>query len=390
MSEESFFPPIIRGGHVLYFTNGYNNTISGTSIVNRNLLSSFSEESYTLLTYTDKFDLFKRNDNIWPVIYTNSFFGRYNKLIAQFQVRIALWRIVNDPLIKKVKVIVATNPDIILLSLAEKVASKLNIPFFPYLHDTISEAYKNTKYENYSIKVQNDVFKTSKKIFVISDALSDLYLKKYDIQTIVLRHIFNKRNEQVLIKKSTKITKLFWGGGIYDINKSSLVAFSNIISGSNLFLELTTQRSPEYLKSIGMNFTNIDVKFFPKESDYYDAIKNSDLLIIILDSTENSSTNIDEISTIFPTKTLDFLASGSPILVIADKNYFIYKFFEKHDCGFYCNSIENINDLMSIITNIESNHLETTRRINNAQKLVEDIFNRKTIMHIFHSTLNSN
>ena len=41
----------------------------------------------------------------------------------------------------------------------------------------------------------------------------------------------------------------------------------------------------------------------------------------------------DELSTIFPTKTPEYLATGNLIIVHCPENYFLAKFFRKHNCG---------------------------------------------------------
>jgi hypothetical protein len=43
--------------------------------------------------------------------------------------------------------------------------------------------------------------------------------------------------------------------------------------------------------------------------------------------------NPDELGTIFPTKTPEYLAAGRPILVHCPENYFLARFFQKHECG---------------------------------------------------------
>ena len=60
---------------------------------------------------------------------------------------------------------------------------------------------------------------------------------------------------------------------------------------------------------------------------------NQHILTVALNWPDESSLPEDELATAFPTKVIEYLAAGRPILVHCPENYFLARFFREHECG---------------------------------------------------------
>jgi glycosyltransferase involved in cell wall biosynthesis len=96
---------------------------------------------------------------------------------------------------------------------------------------------------------------------------------------------------------------------------------------------LATRMTAKDLKKQGVVGDHIRTGFYSNRMDYLNTLQQQDILILALDWPDESPKHIDELATIFPTKTPEYLASGRPILVHCPENYFLARFFRKHNCG---------------------------------------------------------
>jgi hypothetical protein len=92
---------------------------------------------------------------------------------------------------------------------------------------------------------------------------------------------------------------------------------------------MTTQ----HLKRQGITGDHVCTGFYSNRAEYLNTLKQQDILILALDWPDESPKHRDELATIFPTKTPEYLASGRPILVHCPENYFLARFFREHNCG---------------------------------------------------------
>ena len=66
---------------------------------------------------------------------------------------------------------------------------------------------------------------------------------------------------------------------------------------------------------------------------HYYAIASKAVLLLALDAPHESNVHRDELATIFPTKTPEYLASGRPVFAHCPSDYFLARFLNEHGCG---------------------------------------------------------
>ena len=73
--------------------------------------------------------------------------------------------------------------------------------------------------------------------------------------------------------------------------------------------------------------------FYPERDDYINALTKKGVLTLAIDWPDESVVDEGELSTIFPTRIIEYLATGSPILAHCPKHYFLAKFIIEQNCG---------------------------------------------------------
>jgi hypothetical protein len=127
---------------------------------------------------------------------------------------------------------------------------------------------------------------------------------------------------------------------------------------------MTTAKQLTVLEGMGIDVSALDRVYYPEWSDYLEALNDHEILLLALDWPDESPIHHDELATIFPTKTPEYLASGRPILVHCPEDYFLARFFRHHDCGTIV-SERSVDALADAIRTIRQGGAEVRRRSQN-------------------------
>jgi glycosyltransferase involved in cell wall biosynthesis len=305
-------------------------------VINRNLLSKFNPRSFKVLTTKAKLpaNIEQIQDTDIKRIFRSFYFSsRLNYYLSNMQVNKAVREAVKLAEREKPAVIVGVFPDYYFLKIARETAKITGIPLAAYLHDTISESHYETRYSREADILQEQVFNEASAIFVMSRGMAELYKKKYNLDSMPLEHTYL---EPVLdtVPDNTLKRQAFWGGDIYAINKNAVSRISEGLKTINCDFFLATGASLEGLSSMGIEGSHIKRGFFSKRPEYLANLRENGLLILALDSADESPVHRDELATIFPTKTPEYLAAGSPILIHCPDDYFLARFFKDNNCGY--------------------------------------------------------
>tara|TARA_B100001059_G_C17834661_1_gene587132 strand:+ start:1030 stop:2166 length:1137 start_codon:yes stop_codon:yes gene_type:complete len=340
--------------------------VGGVTVVLRNLFSSFNKNSYCFaylgnfkMKSDHKYDSYPDLFRLIPNFHIIQFLGYFFPLMKyNFAVRKAVKYIKKE----KPHCIIGLYPTIASLDVSARVAEITGIKFFPYLHDTVVEGLSHSQFSDKAIKTQKKVFKIAEKIITMSDGMSNYYKDKYSLKTYPLEHAYP---EKVSIDPNFNRNKdAFWGGEVYAINENSFERVQCALNELNIIFTITSL-SPLKVK----NTINIRSTFFPKRSQYIDAVNCHGILVLAIDWPDESKVHEAELSTIFPTKTVEYLASGGPILVHCPEHYFLAHFFNKYKCGTVV-SDRSSNKLKNAITKIKSNDTEIQEMQLNALKVM--------------------
>ena len=374
-------------GKVFYVTTAFPPVPAGSSIINRNLLSRFNPASFDV--FSTKADIAAKVEsfdiNVHRIFKSYYFSSRLNQVLSKMQVPSATKKLIKFADKEKPAVIVGVFPDYFFLKVARDAAKALDIPFIAYLHDTISESSAGSKISREASLLQEQVFDEASALLVMSEGMRELYKSKYGIDSTALEHTYLEEIPAE-IPGGDHNKEAFWGGDVYAINKNSVKRVAEALRSDGLKLFIASGHDKAYFEAIGLNPDNIDTGFFSKRDEYLETLKKYGILVLALDWPDESHIHRDELATIFPTKTPEYLASGVPILVHCPEDYFLAKFFEKNECGTVVSEKsgpllkEKINFLLSGDEKIQSqrrNSLKTAKlfdvgRIENKFKGIVD------------------
>lgn len=321
--------PVVPGQHVMFITqvNPYT-PVAGTSVVLRNLISAFDPASYTV-AFLGRFRWRSREvkrpacDRLIPNYHPVQFLDFVFRGIKE---RYAIRRAVRLVRRRNVQIIVGLYPTLRSLRVATEVAKRTNVRFFPYLHDTVAEGLSHLPMADDARTVQAEVFRTAEKILTMSEGMSDFYRRVYGLETFPLQHSFP---EKIARKPSfQRARSALWGGAVYGINDQSFSRVQKALHAAGTELEVTSLNPLSVATGL-----NVRQSFYPSRREYLEAVQRHGIVVLALNWPDETSWDEAELSTIFPTKAIEYLATGSPILVHCPDHYFLAKFFRRHDCG---------------------------------------------------------
>jgi hypothetical protein len=327
-------PDLCSDGHVLFITM-FPPSLGGTCVIMGNLLSYFNPASVSVATLADyrasrlEFD---HDIDVHVAMSSVAASKRLSRLWRRVQLPLATRRVIKLIEDSEPTVVVGVFPYYDMLKVARDAARATRTPWIAYLHDTLAESMSGSSMAQRAQTLQEQVFSEASSILVMSQGMVDLYREQYGLQCKALEHSYPETIPSTL-PDSEDSGAAFWGGNVYDINRNSLARISRALGHNGTTLSLASSTSLKVLESFGIAGDHISATFYPQRQDYLDNLERQGFLILALDWPDESGMHPDELATIFPTKTPEYLASGRPILVHCPEDYFLARFFREHGCG---------------------------------------------------------
>lgn len=335
-------PKLCNQGHVVVFTRSYCVAGSGSAATMRNLLSQFDPQSYSVIAG----DLCKAKSmdvglgmhvrplNVaLPKLFPKRFEYFWKRLHHPFLLRNAIRLI--QPL--SPAVIIGVFPDVEFLSLARQSAKALQIPWLAYLHDTIVEPMQSNQdmrpYLHWGRILQSQVFSEASAVLVTGDGMAEFYKRKYKMQTTPLQISYPEPIPTELDRNVTIERQVFMGGSVYSVNARSVKRVLTALESLQCPFMLATASPEEMLARYGITGEFVRKVYIRDRQTYIDTLRRQSVLVVALDWPDESDIHEDELSTAFPTKAVEYLASGRPILIHCPEHYFVARFFRQNRCG---------------------------------------------------------
>lgn len=328
-------PPLLPGGHVLVFSSSFHLPTQGSAVVMRNLLSCFDPASYTVVTYGPSPEHLDSRLQGVRILHLHS--GRRLRYRGGL-----LWCRLRQPWLDRWAVrvtkrlapslIMGVYPDMHMLRAAQAAAKGARIPFLAYFHDLLEEVYADTSQANAAYRLQSSVFQESASVLVIGQGMADHYRATTGFAARCLEHISPVWTEQKL-ESHTSLKTIFVGGTVYDVNHVAIQRLLDASRKVRLELILATGVGKIYLKRMGLAGEGLTVVTFAQPDAYRETLRHQGILAVGLNWPQESSTPEVELATAFPTKVIEYLFAGRPILVHCPGHYFLARFFRQHGCG---------------------------------------------------------
>lgn len=283
------------------------------------------------------------------------FVKRYHYLLIPFYYYYILFltRYVIKP-----SVIMGNWPNDVLFVCSYKVAKKLGIPFFAYMHDLWEENILFDQRRRFAQKWEKEILLHADKVICCTVSQQEYYLSKYNLRTSYLPHPIPD-NEIIVPAKIEK----------KDPGAQRVVAFSGSISSiMNLDAFRMLRYAFDYLPDNYIfrwyPISEIDLSFLKKmevyhprmEIIYVDRIElkkrlnEADVLFAPL---SHKNCSIKEVKTVFSNKLLGYLVSGKPVLVFGPPDCHHVQLARSGDWGYIVDedSSQKIADAIITICN---------------------------------------
>jgi glycosyltransferase involved in cell wall biosynthesis len=204
--------------------------------------------------------------------------------------------------------------------------------FFPYFHNTYLENRRGLALF-FARWLQSRVFAKAERVIVISEGLKDLYGARYSgVEFFVLPHSFNEDVPPFVAPPPPRSPLSLALSG--NINESCRDAAFRISQAAARYPDATLQilsgTPRSVLALLGMLHAKVRHATVSRETLLAE-LSRADILL--LPHGFGGADAPEEYLTIFPTRTIEYLISGRPILAHAPANCFLTRFLKEHNCA---------------------------------------------------------
>lgn len=208
--------------------------------------------------------------------------------------------------------------------------------FFPYLHNSFADnVRRGAGAQRWYDILEKRVFKRASAVFVISDGLKQWYLEKYgaNCPLVVIRHIFNEKKPSQTSAQAPVVRRYAMVGSVNPSNLSSAKKLIELVlaSDADACVALSSGTPVEYLRQHGMLRDRVWQTPRLSRAELMAHLSNVDA-VLLPHGHAGKLTEI-EYRTIFPTKTIEYLISGRPILALCPDSSFLHAFLEENQCA---------------------------------------------------------
>jgi glycosyltransferase involved in cell wall biosynthesis len=314
------------------------------------------------------------NDN-WPETHYVRFMWPFN------QRGIRWWRLIQWPNMfwrclrlvhhHNIDSIVVVFPDTHFLLAGYLTARLLRRRLFPYFHNTYLENRRGWP-RLFARWLQGRVFAYAEHVFVMSDGMSDLYRERYPQlrKQSPLLHSFNEplppANVPATVGSPMRLAACGTINATCDDAASRLG--EAIATCPDTHLSVYGGTTTSHLRAIGLLRDGGECRAVSRE-ELLRCLGDADVLILPHGFTGSMSP--EEYQTIFPTKTIEYLMSGRPILAHSPPGCFLTRFLRENACALVVDrpdvsalreALEQLRTDFSLRSRLVANALRTAAR----------------------------
>lgn len=233
---------------------------------------------------------------------------------------------------KRCEVIVVVFPDDIFLLTGYLLARLTRRPLYAYFHNAYVE---DPPSKRLAVWLQPRVFAAARHVFVMSEGMQRLYKRKFpDLRCSPLVHSFNEplaEPDDVILPPVHIPLRVALFGNVNASNADAAGRIAHLVQvTADVHLTLFSGTSRGYLEKLGFNGDRITIETVSRDV-LLERLREND--IILLPHGFNGAIALEEIATIFPTRTIEALISQRPILAHLPRNCFLAEFLRRHECA---------------------------------------------------------
>lgn len=236
--------------------------------------------------------------------------------------------------------------------------------FFMYMHNTWLENRQGIALRM-AQALQPRMFKRAKHVFLMSEGMAELYRAHYPgLRCSPLVHSIN---EEVPAFEPPPTPgsplRLTISGNIYEVCRDATERFCVALSRvADTELTLLTATPHSYLAGLGLLRDNVHCASAAPD-EVVETLRKADILVLPHGFTGTYSAV--EYQTIFPTRTIEYLISGRPILAHAPRDCYLTRFLKENDCALVVDN-PSIEQLIDAIQSLRENEGLRAKLVRNA------------------------
>ena len=240
---------------------------------------------------------------------------------------------------------------------------------FPYFHNPYLECRSGLS-RYVAGWLQRRVFARAAHVFVMSDGMVELYRRRYPfVRCSALPHSFNESIPSNAPPPPPRVpVRLAISGSINESNREATVRVCDAISQiGDASLTLFSGTPRVFLQKLGLL----------REGVRHEAVSRDELLvrlreadILVLAHGFQGAYAPEEYLTIFPTRTVEYLISGRPILAHAPAHCFLTRYLQGRDCALVITE-PTTKALLEAITRLRTDAELRSRLVGNALRAAE-------------------
>ncbi len=249
------------------------------------------------------------------------------------QVPWLLWRCLSIARTERCTNIVAIFPSAEFLLVGYLTAILTRARLYPYFHNTFLEQCAGQGLASQAAAwLQTQVFQTAAHVFVMSEGMVEFYRERYpNLRCSSLVHSFNEDLPDWAPPPVPRRPLRFILSG--NINASCSDAAGRVckaIERIESHLTILSGTPSKFLEQLGLLRPGVSYATVSRD-EVLSRLGDADIVILAHGFTGGLSP--EEYRTIFPTKTIEYLISGRPILAHVPQDCFLARFLRAHDCA---------------------------------------------------------
>ncbi len=218
--------------------------------------------------------------------------------------------------------------DPVWISTAFLVGKISGTPILWYVHDPFEEAReRRSRFSRLAAHWLESLALRNGKVIVLYPSLQRLYMAKHGISARVVRHMTRHERGQRSDTAARPFRCVGFAGTIYANNTHSLRDLARATRALGLEVRAFTNASEPHLEEAGLRSSHVTTAF---ESDYdrlLARLGECDLLFLPLAFRGDRDLPTEALRHVIPTKAVDYLLAGPPILVHCPADYELASFF---------------------------------------------------------------
>jgi glycosyltransferase involved in cell wall biosynthesis len=359
--------------------------VSGSSVIIGNLARQFTRDEMVVVG-----SWFANSPPVtWQADWPKLIYGtitppdgwRGARLLRWIQFPWLLLRLLWVSLWQRPETILGVYPDEIYLFASYLISLITGKPLYVYFHNTYLEHRRANVMAQW---LQPRVFKHAQHVFVMSKAMQKLYQSYYpDISCSPLTHSFNETLPDLAALPSVdtvgKPLRIALSGGVNASNEGAVEHIATAVKQlPDVQMTIYSRTNEQYLKRLGVDGDQFHLTTLSRDNLLLE-LQKMDILFLPHGFSERESA--EEIETIFPTRTIEYLIVGRPILAHVPEPCFIGDFLREHECALIVTD-PNPEMLKQAITQLAADAALRQQLVQNAIRAAKQFYAPVVAQHL--------